>query len=283
MQTGYFERPEGALAYSDYGGAGPLVLMFPGMGALRSEYRYLAPKLVEAGYRAVAVDLRGHGGSSARWTRYDVPALGADMLALVEYFGASAAHLVCTSKAAAAGVWAAAEAPERVRSLVLIGAFARRADIDGATRALFWLLMHNPWRAQTWTAYYRLLYPSQKPPDFDAYMAELSARLKEPGRFKAIVAVGAASFAPAEDRLDRVRAPTLVIMGTEDPDFPDPIAEGQAIAERTRGRLERIEGAGHYPQTEMPEKTAPLVVDFLRRASQRPAPPPTAFVEHAGP
>ncbi len=41
MQTTYFERPEGTLAYSDYGGNGELVLMLPGMGDLRSEYRYL--------------------------------------------------------------------------------------------------------------------------------------------------------------------------------------------------------------------------------------------------
>jgi hypothetical protein len=39
MQTKYFERPEGTLAYNDYGGGGELVLMLPGMGALQSEYR----------------------------------------------------------------------------------------------------------------------------------------------------------------------------------------------------------------------------------------------------
>ena len=32
MHTQYFERPEGTLAYSDYGGNGQLVLMLPGMG-----------------------------------------------------------------------------------------------------------------------------------------------------------------------------------------------------------------------------------------------------------
>ena len=57
MQTLYFERPEGTLAYSVDGAGGELVLMLPGMGALRSEYRYLAPRLGEAGYRALSVDL----------------------------------------------------------------------------------------------------------------------------------------------------------------------------------------------------------------------------------
>ena len=63
-----------------------------------------------------------------------------------------------------------------------------------------------------------------------------------------------------------MHAPTLVIMGTKDPDFPDPAAEAKYIADQTSGRLELIEGAGHYPQTEMPEVTAPLVLDFLKQA-----------------
>jgi hypothetical protein len=37
MQTQYFKRPEGTLAYSDYGGSGQSILMLPGMGALRSD------------------------------------------------------------------------------------------------------------------------------------------------------------------------------------------------------------------------------------------------------
>jgi alpha-beta hydrolase superfamily lysophospholipase len=73
MQTQFFERPEGTLAFTEYGGSGEPVLMLPGMGALRQEYRYFAPELSQAGYRAVTVDLRGHGESSVPWDIYDVP------------------------------------------------------------------------------------------------------------------------------------------------------------------------------------------------------------------
>jgi pimeloyl-ACP methyl ester carboxylesterase len=72
VKTQYLERPEGTLAYSEYGNtSGQLVLMLPGLGALRSEHRYLAPSLGEAGYHAVTVDLRGHGESSVPWKNYD--------------------------------------------------------------------------------------------------------------------------------------------------------------------------------------------------------------------
>jgi pimeloyl-ACP methyl ester carboxylesterase len=60
-----------------------------------------------------------------------------------------------------------------------------------------------------------------------------------------------------------VKAPTLVVMGTQDPDFPDPVAEGRSVAEQTGGTLALVEGAGHYPHAEMPGKTAPIVIDFL--------------------
>ena len=237
MQAQYFMRAEGTLAYSDYGGDGPLVLMFPGMGALRSEYRYLAPKLSEAGYHAVSVDLRGLGESSVPWNRYDVPSIGGDILALVNYLDAGPAHLICTSKACGSGVWAAAEHPDSFRSLMLIGAFARDVTINPVMGVLFWLMMHNPWRVRLWTMYYGTIYPSRKPADFADYLRALRDNLAQPGRFTASNAIGTASLQPSEERLQQVRFPTLIIMGTKDPDFPDAVAEGKYLAQQIGANL----------------------------------------------
>ncbi len=267
METRFFQRPEGTLAYSDYDGDGQPVLMLPGMGALRAEYRYLAPKLTQAGYRAIAVDLRGHGESSVPWKTYDVPSVGGDILALVEHLGAGPAHLMGTSFSAAAVVWAAAERPDHVRSLVLIGPFVRAVKLSPVMKALFWLMVNNPWRVRLWTAYYRTLYPTHKPPDLQEYLSQLRRNLAQPGRFQAAIALAYSSRQPSAERLRKVKAPILVIMGTKDPDFPDPAAEGRYIAEETRGTLALVEGAGHYPQTEMPEKTAAVVLDFLSRSA----------------
>jgi pimeloyl-ACP methyl ester carboxylesterase len=170
MRTAVLESPEGTLAYSDYGGDGQLVLMLPGMGALRSEYRYLAPRLGKAGYRAVTADLRGHGESSVPWKTYDVPSVGGDILALIEHLTAGAAHVIGTSFAAGAAVWAAAEHPDRIRSLVLIGAFVRAAKINPVMSALFRLMMNSPWRVRAWSMYYPSLYPTRKPADFKDYL-----------------------------------------------------------------------------------------------------------------
>lgn len=267
MQTQYLQLPEGRLAYTDYGGDGQPVLMLPGMGALRTEYRYLAPRLREAGYRPVSVDLRGHGDSSVPWSTYDVPSVGGDILALIEHLDAGPAHLIGTSFAAAPVVWAAVERPGQVHSLVLIGPFVRQVKISPVMTALFWLMTHNPWRVRLWTMYYRTLYPTHKPDDLKDYLGQLRANMAQMGRFQAALALASSSRRPSEERLRQVRAPTLVIMGTKDPDFPDPAAEGKQVAEQTGGTLALIEGAGHYPQTEMPEKTASVVIEFLKRSA----------------
>lgn len=264
MQTQHFQRPEGTLAYTDYGGQGELVVMLPGVGALRSEYRYLAPKLVDAGYHAVSVDLRGHGESSVPWKVYDVPSVGADILGLIDHLHAGPAHLIGTSFSPGAIVWAAVERPEAVRSLTLIGAFVRNAKLNPLIQAIMWLMLNNPWRAQAWGAFYRRTYPTRKPADFEDYMAKLVDNIKQPGRFDALVGLANSSRQPSEERLNRVKAPTLVVMGTKDPDFPNPAAEAEHIASQTGGKVALIEEAGHYPQTEMPEKTVPVILDFLK-------------------
>ena len=264
MQTQHLERPEGMLAYSDYGGSGQPVIMLPGMGTLRSEYRFLAQALSQAGYRAVTVDLRGHGDSSVPWKTYDVSSMGNDITALIEHLAAGPAHLVGNSFGAAPVVWVAAERPESTRAIVLINPFVRNAKINPVMGALFWLMLNNPWRVRTWTKYYSTLYLTQKPTDFQEYLAQLRQNLAQPGRFDAVAALGSSSRQPSDERLEHVKAPTLVIMGSKDPDFPDPAAEGRIVADRTGGTMKLVEGAGHYPQTEMPDETASIVLGFIK-------------------
>ena len=60
-------------------------------------------------------------------------------------------------------------------------------------------------------------------------MAALAAKLREPGRMAEFMKTGKSTPADAGAQLPNVRCPALVIMGTLDPDFADPRAEGDAI------------------------------------------------------
>src|SRR5690606_22177937 len=94
----------GTLAYEDTGGGGPVVLCLPSLGDLRQEYRFLAPRLVAAGFRVLCADLRGHGDSSAAFPSYDPEDVAADVRAILDHAGVRSAAVIGCSFAAAAGV-----------------------------------------------------------------------------------------------------------------------------------------------------------------------------------
>ncbi len=262
----FFDRPEGRIAYTDEGN-GPLVVMAPGFGDLKEEYRFLAPRLVAAGYRTVTMDLRGHGHSSVGWHDHSCAAMGADMLALVAHLDAGPAILIGNSISGGSAAWAAAQAPDRAAGLVLIDPFARNVPVSWWKAALFKAVMHTafvgPWAPAAWAAYYASLYPTQKPADFEGYKAALVASLREPGRMAALQAMMRVGRDDVEPRLGAIRAPSLVVMGTRDPDFDDPADEAATMAGLVHGKAVMIEGAGHYPHAEMPEATAQAIIAFL--------------------
>jgi pimeloyl-ACP methyl ester carboxylesterase len=170
---------------------------------------------------------------------------------------------------AGAAVWAAAEEPSLVRGIVLLGPFARNNPIGsnpktaGVFKALFTLLFSRPWGPALWQRYYASLYPARKPEDLNAYMASLRANLSKPGRQEALIGMIRADKLASEQRLGRVAAPALVLMGGQDPDFKDPAAEAEWLAGALHGRAHLFPAAGHYPQAEFPAETAAVILAYL--------------------
>jgi pimeloyl-ACP methyl ester carboxylesterase len=269
--TRFFERPEGRIAYDDQG-SGPLVLLVPSLGDVRSEYRFLVPQLVTAGYRVVSMDLRGLGASSTGWSSYTNAALGSDVVALVRHLGGGPAVLVGCSMGGGAVAWAAAEASTLVSRLVLIDPFVHSQPAAMPLQnTVFWLMFARPWGPSVWGSYYTSLYPTRPPADLTAYTAALVANLREPGRIEANRAMMLAPKTDVEQRLGQVQAPTLVVMGSKDPDFSKvgPEKEARELAQLLNGRSVMIADAGHYPHTELPELTGPAIVSFLAEGGGR--------------
>jgi pimeloyl-ACP methyl ester carboxylesterase len=259
----FLKLGDGSLAYEDSGGSGPLVVCVPGLGDLRQQYRFLAPGLIGAGYRVVTMDLRGMGQSSVDWPDYSAAAVGSDVVALIAHLRANHAVIIGNSMAAASAVWAAAQIPDRINGIILIDPFVRDMPTSWATAALLKVAFVRPWGIAAWSAYYGSLYPTSKPADFDEYRASLRRNLSEPGRLDALHAQLDAPKAPCEARISEVKAPVLVIMGSKDPDFSDPAAEANLVADRFHGHPVMIAGAGHYPHAEMPSEVGPVIIKFL--------------------
>lgn len=253
-------RPEGTLEY-DVAGHGPLVVCLPGMGELRSSYRPNVPPLVDAGFRVATLDLRGHGGSGTSFTRFDDVAAGTDVIALIEELGGPAV-VVGSSMGAGAAVWAAAERPELVAGLALLGPFVRNAPANPLMAFAFRVAMLRPWAPAVWNRYLPSLYPGRKPADFEEHRAAIRASMRRRHYARTFAVTTRTSHAPAEARLGEVSAPVLVVMGGADPDFKDPAAEAAWIGARLHAEQLLVPGAGHYPHTEEPETVNPALVSF---------------------
>jgi pimeloyl-ACP methyl ester carboxylesterase len=278
--TEFLDIEGGRIAY-DVTGDGPLVVLSHGMGEHRQVYRFLAPKLAQAGYRVANADLRGHGESSMGWpsvtgkaaiTRTDV---AGDLVALVRHLGGGPAVIVGHSISGGAATIAAATAPELVSGIVEIAPFTKtqKLAVGGLLRIRRYrqgmLLLAGTQMLRSlgmWMRYLDAAYPT-KPADFAEYLAGVRAKLSEPGRMAEFMKTGRSTPADAHAKLGSVRCPALIIMGGIDPDFADPRAEGAAITAALPaglGTVALVDGAGHYPHAQYPDEVAALVTGFLK-------------------
>ena len=248
-------------------GHSPFVLV-PGIGENRGSYRHLASELTEAGFTVYTMDLRGHGQSDAGFSSYTPDDIGDDVVALLDAEDLTDAVLVGNSISGASVSWAAAAAPQRVARVVLLNPFVRDMPADRWMRPLVPLLFANLWGVWVWAQYRKTLFITE-PGDHTTAEPKLLEEMREEGRLAALRAMMRASKAPVTARLATVQTPALIIMGDRDPDYPDPQAEGEHVAQLLGGpaRVSLMPECGHYPQAEHPVATARLLIGFAAETS----------------
>ncbi|MGB5655418.1 MAG: alpha/beta hydrolase, partial [Acidimicrobiia bacterium] len=243
--TQFLDRPDGRISYDDNGIDGPLVIAAPGMGDTRNSYRHLRDGLAAEGIRFVTMDVRGMGESSVDWSDVSDAAVASDYLALVDELGGGPAVLVGNSLSCASSVIAATDAPEKVSGVMLLGPFVRNVPMAWWKKAAFGAMLSPPWGRSVWVSYYRKsLYPGAQPPDHDAYVSALSDNLREQGRFSSFRSMSTNSHAESGKRIGGVHQPVVVVMGTADPDFPDPEIEANGLGELMNAEVVMSDGSG---------------------------------------
>ncbi|MDX3853045.1 alpha/beta hydrolase [Streptomyces sp. AK02-01A] len=276
--TEVLEVDGGLLAY-DVTGEGPLIVLAHGMGENRSAYREVAVRLSAAGFRVARMDARGHGESSTGWASYTRTDSAGDILALIRHLGGPAV-IVGHSFSGGAATIAAAQEPDLVSAIVEISPFTRVQKINlGAVvsharhrKGVALLMGATLLRSvRLWKRYLDHACPGAEPAGFDDYVAAVEADLRRPGRMAVVSKMGMAAPTDAGARLADVRCPALILMGTLDPDWPDPRVEGEGIVAGLPaglGRLELVEGAGHYAHVQFPAEVATAVLDFVRSGAR---------------
>ena len=102
-------------------GDGPLVVLVHGFPTFWWTWRHQLQSLAAAGYRAVAMDMRGYGGSDHTPHGYDPLTLAADVAGVIRTLGEPSAVVVGQGWGGLVAWTAAAQHPDVVRGLAAVG------------------------------------------------------------------------------------------------------------------------------------------------------------------
>lgn len=281
----------------DSGGSGPAVLLVMGLGMQLTAWpERLVDGLRQAGYRVFRHDNRDAGLSesfdhcgrprmASGLLRYNlrlrVPApygvadMAADALGVLDALGVARAHLVGASMGGMIAQRMAIAAPRRVPSLTSIMSSSGARGLPGPRPPVVRAMLGRP-RAGTREAvmaYYLDFFRAIGSPGFPTPPAQLRAQI-EAGLRRAYHPYGAlrqtlAVLADTERarELARIRCPTLVVHGRDDPFVP--LACGEDTARRIPGaRLQVIDGMGHDLPDGVVDRLLPPLLAHLAAASQ---------------
>ncbi|GAY18274.1 alpha/beta fold hydrolase [Mycobacterium sp. shizuoka-1] len=265
----------------------PVVILAHGFPELSYSWRHQIPVLAQAGYHVLAPDQRGYGGSSRpdAVEAYDIHALTADLVALLDDAGARHGVFIGHDWGAMVVWYTALLHPDRVRAVAGLSVPPiPRARTRPTVR----------WREKFGEDFYMLRF--QEPGTADAEMAaDVAATMRgmfddlspsaPPGwlradefdhyvsEFSATGFTGALNWYRNYDRNwestpqladARIRVPALFVGGTADPIAPtmNPARARDVVAGPYTEQW--IDGAGHWLQQERPEDVNRILLEFLR-------------------
>jgi pimeloyl-ACP methyl ester carboxylesterase len=261
-------------------GTGPLVLFLHGFPQFWWTWRQQLVDLADAGYRAVAVDLRGYGATDKPPRGYDAPNLAADVAQLVNSLGESDAMVVGNDIGGLLAWTVAAHHPRMVRSLVVLGAAhplrlrSAIARVGDQRHASMYALrtFQVPRRPETLLTrdalYVRQLFDAWTGPRWrgtPGYVADV-ARYADAMRIHPVAFCASEYFRWLVRSLVRtdgrrfadalrapIKAPVLQLHGDFDRCVLPSTAQGSGQFVTGPYEWQVLDGVGHYPQNEVPE------------------------------
>jgi pimeloyl-ACP methyl ester carboxylesterase len=237
------------------------IIALPGSGGDVSRYKYLAPLIADSGYRVIAINQRGIGGSTGELEDLTLHDYAADVAAIIDVLDLQKAHLLGWALGNRTSRVVATDFPNKVASISLIaaGGLVRPLTEPGELGRLlgeagipdtekFNLARRTLFSPHTSD---RLVYD---------YVQELKywpdARRSQ----------GQANRnTPLEQWWAGGNGPMLIVQGVDDKTAPPENGRQMKQEFGERITLVNLEGAGHAMGLEKPRETAAAIVSFLAK------------------
>ncbi len=242
-------------------GDGPWVVMSHSLACNLSMWDEQAAALAKR-YKVLRYDLRGHGGTDAPAGDYTFDMLAYDAHALLEALGIKACHWVGLSIGGMIGQAFALKFPGVFKSLVLADTSsrnppeakavwearvktARETGMEGVVEPTLQRWLTEPYR--------------KSHPETAARLAAMIRATPVAGYAGCCAAIATLNFT---DQLHKIKSPTLVIVGEQDPGAPPEVA--RVIHEKIAGsELVVIPSAAHIANLEQTAAFNRTLVSFL--------------------
>ena len=242
----------------------PVLVLANSIGTTRAIWAAQVPVL-RRHFRLLRFELRGHGEPGARSAAppgpYSIADLGADVLGLMRDYGVTSAAYCGISIGGMTGLWLAANAPERISSLVVCCAAitpmpSRQAWLDRAA------LVRSHGMAAISEMVPRRWFTAdfiERQPAAVTAVVDMLLGTDPEGYAGCGEAIADLDLLPA---LGAIKAPTLVLAGAEDPAAPPWQAARTALG-IAGSRLTVIRGTSHLAAYQTPGPFTAAVLAHL--------------------
>jgi len=298
LREGWVDVDAGVRLHYVEAGEGPIVVLLHGFPEFWYSWRHQLPAIASAGYRAVAVDLRGYNRSDKPRgvEAYLLPTLGRDIKRLIGSLGSDSASIVGHDWGGLVAWELAMRHPELVERVAILNLpHPERMKAGLRTprqlrRSWYIGFFQLPVLSENYLRWgdfsfirraFRTGSPGSTPDDIERYvsaMARPGALTPAVNHYRGLVRLAIRE----PNRSVPIRAPVLVIWGDEDPYLGAELAEPDSRWVPNL-RMARVPDAGHWVQIDRPEIVNPLLVNFLGEGrSADTAPAATAARSNAG-
>ena len=275
-----FVRTPGMRWHVQRMGEGPVALLLHGTGASTHTWRDILP-LLASRYSVVAIDLPGHGFSSALEAGAPtLPRVASSVLDLMAQLRIAPdlwiGHSAGAAIAAQCCIQVMAAAPERRPRLRVVGCNPAWLPLHGPAQWLFplaaWLIGHNPlagWlaarRATQPGAVERLLATTGSTLD-EAGLHGYRYLLSQPAHVRGVLDLMAAwNLNRFAQRLQALRCPVLMQIGENDQTVPPQQAQ-DAQRWLPHAHIQRFSGLGHLAHEQAPQASVQALLAWIDSA-----------------